>query len=338
MIRPKILVTSRLPANTQDKLQNNFDLSINTGSPYTPAELLLNARGKDAIVTVLVDRIDEKFFDSNPDIKIVANVAVGYDNIDLKAAQAREVLVCNTPGVLTDSTADLAFALLLATARKLTVSEQYLRQGHWKSFALDLLLGLDIHHKTLGIIGLGRIGQAFAARARGFSMKILYSQPNRASAEIEENLQANYMNLEDLLANSDFISLHCPLNATTKHLIAERQLQLMKRTAILVNTARGAVVDEAALAIALEQGIIAGAGLDVFEHEPAVTAKLLQLDNVVLLPHIGSATIETRTAMASLAVNAVITAFQGSLPENVINKESWKTFLKRSSDLGLVQA
>lgn len=333
MSKAKVLVASLLPGDTQESLKNNFDLTVNSGEAYTYDQLIENAKDKDAIVSVLVNRIDEAFFESCPKIKIVANVAVGYDNIDLAAASRRGVLVCNTPGVLTETTADLAFGLLLATARKIPSSETYLREGNWKRFALDLLLGVDVHHKTLGIIGFGRIGQAVAARARGFSMKVIYSQRNRVSEDIEQDLHATYASMEELLNQSDFVSIHCPLNQETKHLINSAKLEMMKRSAILINTARGAIVDEQALVEALANKTIAGAGLDVFEKEPQVPQALLEMDNVVLIPHIGSATIETRTAMGKLAVDAVHSAFQGKLPFNAVNKECWEAFLNHSKEL-----
>jgi glyoxylate reductase len=332
MNKPKVLVASRLPGETQNLLARSFELTVNEGEAYTLEELYANARDKDAIISMLVNKIDRTFFDNCPSIKVVANVAVGYDNIDVGEAQKRGVLVCNTPGVLTDSTADLAFALMLSAARKTPSAEQYLRDGHWQRFALDLLLGVDVHHKTLGIIGMGRIGQAFAARARGFSMEIIYSQRNRVTEDIEAELHATYVSLEELLERSDFVSVHCPLNDATRHLINAEKLHQMKKTAILINTSRGAVIDEQALAEALASGIIAGAGLDVFENEPQVNKALLELNNVVLLPHIGSATIETRTAMGRLAVEAVDSAFQAKLPANTVNKDSWEKFLARRSD------
>lgn len=338
MRKPRVLVCSKLPGNTEELLQEQFDLTVNEGEAYTNDELFENARDKDAVVSVLVNRIDEKFFQSCPDVKIVANVAVGYDNIDIAAARSRGVLVCNTPGVLTETTADLAFALLLACARRIPESEQYLRNGMWKRFALDLLLGVDVHHKTLGIIGLGRIGQAMAARARGFSMKVLYSQRNRVAEEIEQGLHAQYASMDELLESSDFVSIHCPLNAETHHLIGAEQFRKMKHGAILINTARGAIVDEQELAAALGNGIIYGAALDVFEKEPQVTPRLLELENVVALPHIGSSTIETRTAMGRMAVEAVMSAFQGHLPVNTVNKECWDSFLQRAAEVGLVHA
>jgi len=332
MRKPKVLVASRLPGETQKLLAETCELSVNEGEAYTIEQLYANARDKDAIVSVLVNKIDKQFFDNCPAIKVVANVAVGYDNIDMDEAQKRGVLVCNTPGVLTDSTADLAFALMLSAARKTPSAEQYLRDGQWHRFALDLLLGVDVHHKTLGIIGMGRIGQAFAARARGFSMEILYSQRSRVAEEIEEGLQATFVSLEELLERSDFVSVHCPLNDATRHLIDREKLSQMKKSAIIINTARGAVIDEPALAEALANGVIAGAGLDVFENEPRVNSQLLDLKNVVLLPHIGSATIETRTAMGRLAVEAVGSAFQGKMPANTVNKDCWERFLALRED------
>lgn len=326
MSRARILVTSNLPGNTQDSLRDQFDLTVNSSEPFTYDELLKAAADKDAIISILTNRIDENFFASCPRIKLVANVAVGYDNIDLAAASKRGIIVSNTPGVLTETTADLAFALILSSARRTNNAEIFLRKGKWKRFALDLLLGVDVHHKTLGLIGFGRIGQAVAARARGFSMKVLYSQRKRASEEIENALKAQHVSLEELLQQSDFVSLHCPLNTGTQHLIGRDQLRMMKENAILINTARGAIVDEAALCEALSSGIIGGAGLDVFEEEPKITEGLLTLQNVVLLPHIGSASIETRTAMGQLAVDAVRNSFLGKMPENLINKDCWESF------------
>ena len=338
MKKAKVLVCSLLPGNTHIELEENFELTVHSHEPMSHEELIEKARDKDAIISILTNRIDEKFFDACPEIKLVANVAVGYDNIDLAAAKKRGVIVSNTPGVLTETTADLAFSLLMSTARKLGEAEQFLRAGKWKRFSLDLLLGTDIHGKTLGIIGFGRIGQSVARRARGFGMKILYSQPRRADLEIEKELAAEYLSLDEVLSKSDFVSLHCPLSASTRHLIGAAQLQTMKPTAILINTSRGAIVDEKALAEALLAGTIGGAGLDVFENEPAITPALLEAQNVVLLPHIGSASIETRTAMGQLAVDAIKNSFQGNMPSNLVNKENWPDFLKKSQQLGLVHA
>lgn len=338
MKKPSVLVSTVLPGNSQDLLAEDFELKLNEGAAYSPDELIENARGKDAVISVLSNRLDEKFFAACPDIKIVANVAVGFDNIDLEAAGKRGIIVCNTPGVLTESTADLAFALMLACARRLPEAERYLREGQWKSFALDLLLGVDVHHKTLGIIGLGRIGQATARRARGFSMQILYNQRKRAEEKTEAELNARFVELDELLSSSDFVSIHCPLTPETTHLIGAEQLKRMKPGAIMINTARGAVLDEKALQKAVSDRIIYGAALDVYENEPTVLPDLLECENVVLLPHIGSATRETRTAMGRLAVEAVLKAFSGRLPENTINKNSWQQFLKRAEALGFINA
>ncbi len=329
MKKPKVLVTSVLPGNTQNLLEENFDLTVFSNPNFTRQELLAEAKDKDAIVSTLVARIDEEFMAACPQIKIAANVAVGYDNIDVAAASQRGILVCNTPGVLTDTTADLAFGLLLATARRIPESEQYLRDGKWQSFSMELLLGVDVHHKTIGIIGMGRIGQAVAARARGFSMKVIYSQRNRVEESLEKSLDATLVSMDELLQSSDFISIHCPSTAETKHLIDKAKLEKMKASAILINTARGAIVNETDLLEALQNGTIAAAGLDVFENEPHFNEKLKSLKNVVLLPHIGSASIETRTAMGRLAVEAVISAFNGTLPHNTVNKDTWPQFQSR---------
>lgn len=331
MLRPKVFVSAKLPGGMENLLRGNFDVMVNENDSLSRQELLDLARDKDAIVCNLVNKIDEAFLDACPSIKLVSNVAVGYDNIDLAAAKTRGVLVCNTPGVLTETTADLAFALLLAVARRVPESEQFLKEGRWKSFALDLLLGVDVHHKTLGIIGFGRIGQAFARRASGFSMKILYSQNSRAEASLEERLSASFVSLEELLKQSDFVSIHCPLNEKTKNLIAADQFKIMKPGAVLINTARGAIVDEEALADALEAGIISGAGLDVYSKEPEIPERLKAHKNVVLLPHIGSATIETRAAMGKMAVEAVIESFSGKRPCNLLNAECWEHFLNTIS-------
>lgn len=335
MPKPKVLVTTRLPGHMEKLFADKFEVQVFEGDELPRAKLLEYCKDKDAIVSDLVNVIDEEFLEHCPNVKVVANVAVGYDNIDIEAATKRNVLACNTPGVLTDTTADLAFALLMATARRLPEAERYLRTGQWKSFALDLLLGVDVHHKTLGIIGFGRIGQAFAARAAGFSMRIVYTQRNRASTEIENKYGARYLPLDELLQQSDFVSIHCPLNENTKGLIGKEQLSLMKETAFLINTARGAVVNEKDLVEVLRARKIAGAGLDVFSNEPHVAEEYLDMENVVLLPHIGSASIETRSEMARLAVQAVIKSFSKEEPHNIINKQCWSAFLSKLSEAAL---
>ncbi len=336
MSKPKVLVTTRLPGHMEKLFGDDFEVQVFEGDELPREQLLEFCKDKDAIVSDLVNRIDEEFLDACPKIKVVANVAVGYDNIDVKAASKRNILACNTPGVLTETTADLAFALLMATARRVPEAERYLRAGKWKSFSLDLLLGVDVHHKTLGIIGFGRIGQAVAARASGFSMRVLYTQNNRASAEIENKFKASYLPMDELLRQSDFVSIHCPLNDKTRGLIGMLQLKQMKPSAFLINTARGAVVNEKDLVQALKMQAIAGAGLDVFSNEPEVPQELLEMENVVLIPHIGSASIETRSAMARLAVEAIIKSFKGEQPHNIINRECWDTFLLKLNTSGSV--
>jgi glyoxylate reductase len=255
--------------------------------------------------------VDAALLDAAPKLRVVSQMAVGYDNIDVAACAARGIAVGNTPGVLTETTADLAFALLLATARHLPAAERYLRAGKWQTWSPMLLTGPDVHHTTLGVVGMGRIGYEMARRAHGFDMRLLYSSPNR-SEEAERDFGARRVDLDTLLAESDFVSLHTPLNAATRHLIGAAQLARMKPTAVLINTARGPVVDQAALADALRDRRLAAAGLDVFEAEPLpLDDPLLTLDNVVLLPHIGSASIATRTKMAVLAAENLVAGLEG---------------------------
>jgi glyoxylate reductase len=265
------------------------------------------------VVTLLHDRVDDAFLDAaGPSLRVVANVAVGYDNIDVPACARRGVIATNTPGVLTEATADLAFALLLMTTRRLGEGERLVRAGRTWSWNMFFLLGMGLQGKLLGIVGLGQIGTATARRARAFGMQIAYTGRRRAAPELERELEAEYIeSLDDLLARADMVSLHCPLTPDTHHLIDARRLSLMQPHAHLVNTTRGPVVDEAALVEALRAGAIAGAGLDVFEHEPQVHPGLLELENVVLVPHLGSATLETRTAMAVLAARNALAVLAG---------------------------
>ena len=275
-------------------------------------ELLALLGGADAVLAMLFDRVDDEFLDAaGPQLRCVANVAVGFDNLDRAAAARRGVLLANTPGVLDDATADLALALILASRRRLGEGERLIRSGREWTWGMSFLLGGDLRGKQLGIVGLGNIGTKVAERARAFGMTIAYHGRHEAPAERVAALRARRLDLDQLLAGSDVLSLHCPLSAETRHLIGARELGLMKPTATLVNTARGPVVDEAALAAALTEGRIAGAGLDVYEREPAVEPGLLGLENVVLSPHLGSATVETRTAMAELAARNAIAAVRG---------------------------
>jgi lactate dehydrogenase-like 2-hydroxyacid dehydrogenase len=287
--------------------------------PLSPAELREAVAGASAVVGMLHDRIDGDVADAaGPGLKVVANVAVGYDNVDVPALAARKVLVTNTPGVLTDATADLTFGLLLAVTRRLGEGERLLRAGAPWSFHLGFLLGAGLQGKTLGIVGLGQIGQAVARRALAFGLRIVYTGRSRAAENVEKSLGAAYLPTHELLERADIVSLHCPLTPSTRHLINAETLRVMKPGAFLVNTTRGPVVDEPALADALAAGRIAGAALDVFEKEPEVEPALLTMENVVVTPHLGSATVETRTEMALLAARNVVSVLAGEGPLNEV--------------------
>lgn len=297
----KVFVSRPLPGAAMERLASGFQVGVGPADRATTAEELLEgARDADALVSMLSDRIDEAFLAACPRLKLVANYAVGVNNIDLEAAARRGIWVTNTPGVLTDATADLAFGLLLSVARRIPESEIYLREGRFDGWAPLLFLGADLAGATLGIVGMGRIGQAMARRARGFGMKIVYHSRTPLPAEKEEALAATRVPLDELIRTSDFISLHCPLTPQTTHLFDEKAFAAMKPTAYLINTARGPVVDEAALVAALASGQIAGAGLDVYEEEPIVHPGLLDRKDVVLAPHTGSATFGTRSLMAEM--------------------------------------
>jgi glyoxylate reductase len=283
------------------------------------AELHAAVAGADAVVTLLHDRVDDAFIDAaGPGLRVVANVAVGYDNIDVAACRQRSVVCTNTPGVLVEATADIAMALILVSTRRIGEAERAIRARTPWSWGMFFMLGSGLQDKTLGIVGLGQIGAATARRARAFGMRIAYAGRRRADPEVERELAATRLELDELLATADVVSIHTPLNEATRHLIDARRLALMRPAAYLVNTSRGPVVDEAALARALRDGTIAGAGLDVFEREPAVDPGLLELENVVLIPHLGSATIETRTAMAVLAARNVAAVLAGDPPPTPI--------------------
>jgi lactate dehydrogenase-like 2-hydroxyacid dehydrogenase len=318
----RIVVSRRIPDPGLELLSGEGEVWLNPEDRQLSVdELHARVAGVDALVAMLHDRIDDGLLDAaGPQLQVIANVAVGYDNVDVPAATRHGVLITNTPGVLTDATADLAIALILMITRRLAEGERLVRSRgpwHWNMF---MMLGTGVQGKTLGIVGLGEIGQATARRALAFGMEIAYSQRTRAPAQLEAELGgARYLALDELLASADVISLHCPLTPETRHLINAERLALMKRSAYLVNTSRGPVVDEPALATALHEREIAGAALDVFEHEPAVDEGLLDLDNVVLVPHLGSATIETRTAMAVLAARNVCAVLAGEPPPTPVN-------------------
>lgn len=285
----------------------------------TLAKKLQHAHG---VVCQLTDPLPATLIEGAPHLKVIANVAVGHDNIDVAAATARGIVVTNTPDVLTEATADFTFALLLATARRLPEAERFLRAGKWTQWQVDLLCGTDVHGGTLGIVGFGRIGRAVAARARGFGMRVLYASRTAAAPEVAAELQAQHVPLDALLQRSDFVTLHVPMAATTRHLIGIDQLSRMRSTAFLINTSRGPVVDERALVVALEEGILAGAGLDVFEREPAIEPGLLELPNVVLAPHVASATRQVRTLMCAMAARNCAAVLTGEAPQNPVNPES----------------
>jgi lactate dehydrogenase-like 2-hydroxyacid dehydrogenase len=320
-MKPKILVTRQVFPEVAASLSQSFDVDHNLSDDILSADALrARAAGCTGLMTCLTERIDAAFFDACPTVKVVSNIAVGFNNIDVPEATRRGVKVTNTPGVLDDTTADLTFALLLAAARRITETERRLRNGEWKKgFALQQWLGTDVHHASLGIIGMGRIGQTIARRAAGFDMQVKYHNRSPLDGATESKLNVSYASKEDILRESDFVVVMVPYSPATHHLIKAADLALMKPSAILVNTARGGVVDDLALIAALKEKRIAGAGIDVFEGEPALNAEFLKLDNVALTPHIGSATQATRLRMANLAAQNLSIALAGGTPPNLVN-------------------
>jgi glyoxylate reductase len=307
-----ILISNVLPREAVRLIPEEISVELNDDDrPLPRPELIRRLKGKDALICHIISTIDEEVLAAAPGLKVVSNVAVGFNNIDVAAARKRGVVVTNTPDVLTETTADFAWALLMAAARRVVEADQFARSGQWTRWQWDLLWGNDVHGKTLGIIGFGRIGRAVARRALGFGMRVLYHDAVRADGGAERELKATFAEPDVLLRDSDFVSLHTLFIPETRHLINERTLRLMKKTAILVNAARGPIVDEAALVKALSEGWIAGAGLDVFEDEPKIHAGLLPLKNVVLAPHIASASLDTRLAMATLAVRNCLAVLDG---------------------------
>ena len=325
MSRPDVLVTRPIMDEALARLQERCDVTVHENDFGIPRdELLQVVAGRDALITMLTEKVDaELLAAAGPQLKIVANHAVGFDNVDVAACTAAGVLATNTPDVLTETTADTAFALLLAAARRVGEGERFLRAGTKWIWGPLMMLGQDVHHKTIGIVGFGRIGQAVARRARGFGMTVLYSDAVQLPAEVEAETGARRVELDELLAQADFISIHTNLTPETRHLFSTEQFRQMKPSAVLVNTSRGPVVDEAALADALAAGEIFAAGLDVFEKEPEVTAKLLELENAVVIPHLGSATIDTRDAMGNLAVDNVFAALDGTRPPTLLNPDAF---------------
>jgi len=307
-----VFISNVLPAEARSLIPREWTVDYNeTDIPLSRAELIRRLQGKEALVCHIISAIDEEVFAACPGLKVVANVAVGFNNVDVAAATRHGVIVTNTPDVLTETTADFAWALLMAAARRVVEADRYARAGEWKAWKWDLLWGADIHGKTLGVIGFGRIGRAVARRAGGFNMSILYHDALRADAAAEREFNATFVTKERLLADADFVTVHTNLTVETRHLLDEAALKRMKKTAVLVNAARGPIVDEAALVRALREGWIAGAGLDVFEDEPTIHPGLLPLPNVVLAPHIASASRDTRTGMAILAVRNCVAVLEG---------------------------
>jgi glyoxylate reductase len=323
MSQPKIVVTRRIPEPAVDLLREAGDVWVSPDDrPLEVPELHDAVNGADIVVTLLHDKVDDAFFDAAGDrLRAVCNVAVGFDNIDVAAATKRGVVVTNTPAVLTEATADLAMTLILAVTRRAGEGERLIRAREPWSWHMFMLLGMGLQGKTLGVVGMGAIGQSLARRAKAFGMSVIYSDARQAPPEVEQELGARRVELDELLRTSDVVSIHAPLMDSTRHLINAETLGLMKETAYLVNSARGPIIDEAALVDALKAGRIAGAGLDVYENEPETHPGLLDLENVVLLPHLGSATIETRTAMGVLAAENAVAVLNGERPKTPVNPE-----------------
>ena len=322
--KPRALITRQIPEAALAVARDACDLQYDASDrQLTPEELRQAVADKDGLLCVVTDRVDAAVLAAAPQLKVVSTVAVGYDNIDVATATSRGVAVANTPGVLTESSADLAWGLLFSVARRITEGDRYIRAGNWHDWKLMLMAGHDVYGQTLGIVGMGRIGQAVARRARGCGMRILYHNRNRLDAVIEADLEAEWRPLSEVLEQADFVSLHLPLSPATTHCIGEAELRKMKTTAYLINTARGPVVDEQAVIRALQEGWIAGAALDVFENEPDVPQALRELENVVLVPHIGSASVATRTRMAVMAAENLAAVLRGERPPHVVNPEVW---------------
>jgi gluconate 2-dehydrogenase len=323
--KPKVLVTREVFDETLDYLREHCEVDANQEDVALAPDVLARRIGdKQAIVCSLTDRIDAALIGAAPKLAVVANIAVGYNNIDVAACTARGIMATNTPGVLDDSTADLAWTLILGAARRVTEVERYIRQGDWKGWRLKQWLGTDVHHATLGIVGMGRIGQAIAKRAKGFDMRVLYHNRKRVDESIERELNATRVELDVLLREADFVVLQVPYSPETHHLIGAAELAEMKPTAVLVNSTRGGVVDDAALIEALKNGTLRAAGLDVFENEPKLNPAFLDLDNVVLTPHVGSSTEATRRAMAMTAAKNAVAALTGQRPPNLVNPEAFR--------------
>jgi glyoxylate reductase len=331
----RILMTQLVPALAIERLRaavaaagpdSTLDINPDSERIWTKQELIdhLHAGNYNALYCLLTNHIDAEVLDAAPDLKVVANMAVGYNNIDVAEVTRRGIPATNTPGVLTDTTADFAWALLMSSARRVSEAERFLRAGQFHGWGPLMMVGQDVHGKTLGIIGFGRIGRAVAKRAGGFDMQVLYYDRTPADDQTERELNARLVSMDELLEQSDYVSLHTDYNPETHHLIGAPELARMKSTSYLINTARGAIVDEAALVEALRAGKLAGAGLDVFENEPEVHPGLLELENAVIVPHIASASLDTRNAMAMMAAENIIAVFNGEGPPNCVNPEIYE--------------
>ena len=319
-MKPALLITRHVYPEAAELLSRHCQVDYHDSQEgLSPEDLQARVAAVKGMVCQLTDSISAAVIAAAPELRVIANVAVGYDNIDVAVATERGILITNTPGVLTETTADFTWALMMASARRVVEADRFLREGHWKQWQIDLLCGHDVHGRTLGIVGFGRIGQAVAARARGFGMRVLYCECSSVAPDIERRLAAEHVPLDTLLRESDIVSMHVPLTPETRHLIGEPELAAMKEHAILVNTSRGPVVDEAALARALAERRIAGAGLDVFDGEPIVDTALTGLDNVVPAPHIASASVATRRRMCMMAAENAVAALSGERPPNLVN-------------------
>jgi glyoxylate reductase len=325
-MKPRVLVTREISPEAIVRLKQHFAVDSNQHDlPVSPRQLLQKLEGKDGVVTLTTDIINDDVLKKNPQLKIVCNVAVGYNNLDVAAATRRGVMMTNTPGVLDDTTADLTWALILGAARGLSSADRAVRAGKWKRWRMMEFLGQDIYGKTIGVCGFGRIGRNVARRAMGFNMKVLYASRSRASESVEQEFRASYVDKQTLLREADVVTLHLPLFPETRHYIGAKELAMMKPTAILVNASRGPVVDEKALVTALKRGRIFAAGLDVYENEPALAPGLAALPNLVMTPHIGSGTVDTRLKMSNMAVTNCIAGLTGQRPPNLLNPEAFKT-------------
>jgi glyoxylate reductase len=324
MALPRVFVTRHLPGDALGFLAKHCDVALWPGElPPSTDALAREVGGCDGILTLLTDRVDEALLAQAERLLVVSNMATGFDNVDVGAATRRGVLVTRTPGVLSETTADFAFALMLAAARRVAEADRYVRGGRWRTWGPEILLGRDVHGATLGIVGMGGIGEEMARRARGFGMRIVYNSRTPKPA-LERRYQMEFLPLPDLLRRSDFVSLHAPLAPETRHLIGEAQLRMMKPEAVLVNSARGALVDQRALHRALREGWIGGAALDVTDPEPiSADDPLLGLENLVIAPHIASASVATRSRMAMMAAEQLVTALEGRMPKHAVNPEAW---------------